>query len=160
MSVVPLESQETQFRGQDLFQHLRPDQVNTLSEAAEGVSLKAGETVYRRGDPNDSLYIVIQGRVSLTMPESEDVRLLIDEVGKGEMFGYGACLQLEKYSLTAKCLEDTKLLKISAETLKGVMDRDLIMGRAIQTLISRIYYKRYLETMNKLQAIAHSMPLA
>ena len=159
MTVVQLDSRE-QFRGQDLFQHLRPDQVNTLSEAAEGVSLKAGDSVYRRGDPNDFLYIVIQGRVSLTMPRSEDVRLLIAEVGEGEMFGYGACLQFERSSLNAKCLEDTRLLRISAEALKGVMDRDLIMGRAIQTLISRVYFQRYLHTMNKLQEIAHSLPLA
>jgi CRP/FNR family transcriptional regulator len=160
MSVAQTRSRNIQFRGQDLFQSLRPDQVNTLSEAAEGVSLGQGETVYRHGDPNKYLYIVLEGRVRLTMPQSEDVSLLIDEVGEGAMFGYGACLQLETYSLTAKCVEDCRLLKISADALVAVMDRDLIMGRAIQTLISRVYYQRYLQTMNKLQAVAHSVPLA
>ena len=160
MSVVQLRSQDLQFRGQDLFQHLRPDQVNTLSEAAEEISLGRSETVYRRGDPNQYLYVVLEGQVSLTMPQSEGVSLLIDEVGEGAMFGYGACLQLETYSLTATCIDDARLLKIRVEALKGVMDKDLIMGCAIQTHISRVYFLRYLETMNKLQAIVHSVPLA
>lgn len=160
MSVVQLRSQDLQFRGQDLFQHLRPDQVNTLSEAAEEISLGPGQTVYQRGDPNEFLYVVLEGQVNLTMPQSEGVRLLIDEVGEGAMFGYGACLQLETYSLTATCIDAARLLKIKVEALKGVMGKDLIMGCAIQTHISRVYFRRYLATMNKLQAIAHSVPLA
>ena len=159
MSAVQLRRRDVQFKGQDLFQHLRPDQVNALSEAAEGISLGPGEVVYQKGDSNDSLYIVLEGQVNLTMPEKEGVRLLIDEVGEGAMFGYGSCLQFERYSTTAKCAEPTRLLKISADALKTVMDQDLIMGRAIQTLISRVYYQRYLQTMNKLQAIAESIPL-
>jgi hypothetical protein len=40
------------------------------------------------------------------------------------------------------------------------MDRDCVMARAVQTLISRVYFQRYLHTMNKLQAVANSVPLA
>ena len=39
------------------------------------------------------------------------------------------------------------------------MDDDPLMGYAIQTLISRVYFKRYIDTMQKLQAIVHSIPL-
>jgi len=33
------------------------------------------------------------------------------------------------------------------------------MGYTIQTMISRVYFKRYLDTMRKLQAIVQSIPL-
>ncbi len=39
------------------------------------------------------------------------------------------------------------------------MDRDLVMGYTIQTQISRIYFQRYVETMNKLQSIVMNLPL-
>jgi len=41
-------------------------------------------------------------------------------------------------------------LKIKARTLKKLMDADLVMGYAVQTLISRVYFKRYVETMGRL----------
>ena len=145
--------------GHDIFQLLRPEQVNALSEAAEEVSFNADTTVYRRGDKAESLFVVLDGQVSLRMPRAEGVSVLIDEATKGAMFGYGVCLDLNTYSLTAKCAEDSRLLKINAATLKRLMDQDLVMGYAIQTLISRVYFTRYLETMNKLQAVVQSIPL-
>ena len=50
-------------------------------------------------------------------------------------------------------------LKIEASTLKKLLDDDLVMGYALQSMISRIYFTRYVETMNKLQAIVQSIPL-
>ena len=46
-----------------------------------------------------------------------------------------------------------------AATLKELMDTDLVMGYAIQTKISRIYFNRYLDTMKKLQSIVMNLPV-
>jgi len=148
-----------QFTGRELFPLLRPEQVNALSEVAEGIDLEVGEVVYRRGDPAEDLFVVVEGQVSLRKPQTEGASILIDEAVDGDIFGYCVCMDIQTYSLDAVCTEDCRLLKIRAETLKKLMDRDLITGYAVQTLISRVYFKRYLETMNKLQAIVHSIPL-
>jgi len=118
-----------------------------------------GETVYRRGDPAEDLFVILEGQVSLRMPRDQGASILIDEAVDGDIFGYCVCLDLDTYSLDAVCTEDCRLLRIRAETLKKLMDRDLITAYAVQTLISRVYFKRYLETMNKLQAIVQSIPL-
>ena len=39
------------------------------------------------------------------------------------------------------------------------MDEDLMMGYALQTRISEIYFNRYIETMKKLQAIVMNIPI-
>jgi hypothetical protein len=76
------------------------------------------------------------------------------------IFGSCVCFQFDAYSLTARCSTDSKLLKIKASTLKKLMDEDILMGYAIQTTISRVYFQRYIETMRKLQAVVQSIPLA
>ena len=75
---------------------------------------------------------------------------------------FGSCLsfQMEYYSLTAKCVEDCELLKINAKALKHMMDNDPVMGYAIQSRISQIYFKRYIETMDTLQNLIVSLPQA
>ena len=149
-----------QFTGRELFPLLRPEQVNTLSEVAENIALAAGDTVYERGEGAEHLYVVLEGQVSLRMTRTDGASLLIDEAVAGDIFGYCMCLDRHTYATTAVCSKDSRLLKIEAETLKKLMDRDLMTGYAVQTLISKVYFKRYLETMKKLQAIVQSISLA
>ena len=85
--------------------------------------------------------------------------MLIDEVAQGTIFGSCVCFQIDSYTLTAQCTEDSKLLKVRAATLKQLLDDDPALGYAVQTMISRVYFKRYLDTAQKLQAIVQAMPV-
>jgi CRP-like cAMP-binding protein len=148
-----------QLIGQDVFQMLRPDQLRLISEAAEEVALNAGDTVFRRGDAADHFFIVLEGEVALRLPSEEGVSLLVDEVTRGTIFGSCICFQLDSYTLTALCTQDSKLLKVRAATLKRLLDDDPVLGYAVQVLVSRVYFKRYVDTAQKLQAILRTMPL-
>jgi len=143
----------------EVFSYLRPDQVRAVSEAAEPLSYRAGETVYRQGGSAEYLYVVLAGRVDLSLPGRGDVSVLVDRLGVGEMFGSCVCLDLAEYSVTAQCAEDSDLLRIDASVLKRLMDQDLRMGYALQTRISKIYFGRYVDAMRKLQAIVMNLPL-
>ena len=143
----------------EVFSYLRPEQVRVVSEAAEPASYRAGETVYRQGERADFLYVVLSGRIALSLPSTGDVSVLVDQLGTGEMFGSCVCLDLAEYTVTAQCAEDSELLRIEAPVLKRLMDQDLKMGYALQTRISKIYFRRYVDTMRKLQAIVMNLPL-
>jgi len=148
-----------QLESHEIFQLLRPEQVNILSSAAEEVSCQAGDTVFLRGERADDFFVVLEGQVALRMLRPDGMSVLIDEVTGGAIFGSCLCFQIDTYTLTAQCTEDSRILKIKASTLKKLMDDDLVMGYAIQTIISRVYFKRYIDTMRKLQAIVQSIPL-
>jgi CRP/FNR family cyclic AMP-dependent transcriptional regulator len=148
-----------QLTGHDLFQLLRPEQVRAVSDAAEVVTLKAGETIFRRGDKADYLFVVLDGQVALRLPSKEGLSTLIDEVTRGAIFGSCACVQLGSYSLNARCTDDSRLLKIRAATFKKQLDDDPVLGYEVQRLISRVYFNRYLNTMHKLQSILRTMPI-
>jgi CRP-like cAMP-binding protein len=143
----------------EVFRYLRPDQLRTVSDAAEPVSFRAGETVYRQGERAECLYVVLSGRVALSLPGRGGVSVLVDQLGAGEMFGSCVCLDLADYTVTAQCSEASELLRIEASVLKRLMDQDLKMGYALQTQISKIYFKRYVDAMRKLQAIVMNLPL-
>jgi len=143
----------------EVFQFLRPDQLKMISDVARVEMFRAGDTIYEKGARADHFYIVLEGQVSLRLPTRSGVAIQIDELTSGAIFGSCVCFQLADYSLNAQCTLDTRLLKISSTTLKELMDQDLLMGYTIQTQISRIYFQRYIETMNKLQSIVLNLPL-
>ena len=151
--------QTAQLESHEIFQLLRPEQVNALSAAAEEIFLNAGDVVFQRGEPADDFYVVLKGQVALRLPQPDGVSVLIDEVTEGTIFGSCVCFQIDSYTLSATCSADSRILKIKAATLKKLMDDDPIMGYAIQTHISRAYFKRYVDTMRKLQSIVQSIPL-
>ena len=148
-----------QLTSHEVFSFLRPEQVDAISSAAEEISLKAGDTVVRRGDEATDFYVLLEGQVSLRLPRADGVNLLIDEAQKGTVFGSCVCLQRDTYTLSAQCSMDSRLLKIRASILKELMGQDPVMGYAIQSLISRVYFQRYIDTMQKLQAVVQSIPL-
>jgi CRP-like cAMP-binding protein len=133
--------------------------MNAVSSAAEEISLRAGDVVFRRGDRAEDFYVLLEGQVSLRLPRAGGVTLLIDEAREGAVFGSCVCLERDTYTLSAQCTLDSRLLKIRASILKQLMDRDKVIGYAIQSLISRVYFQRYVDTMEKLQAVVQSIPL-
>jgi len=146
-------------RAQDVFDFLRPEQVNVISEASDKVAYAAGETVYERGAKADHIYAVLDGEVTLRLPGKSGVSVVIDQLSKGGLFGSCTCLGRDKYALTAQCSADSHLLRIEHSVLKSLMDEDLVMGYALQSRFSEIYFGRYVETMKKLQAIVMNIPV-
>jgi CRP-like cAMP-binding protein len=143
----------------EVFEFLRSDQVNAISEASDEISFVAGETVYERGAAATHLFTILKGEVALLLPGKDDVSIVIDQLSKGTMFGSCVCFHMDTYMLTAQCTQDSELLKIRSSALKTLMDNDLMMGYSLQTRISAIYFNRYLETMKKLQAIVMNIPV-
>jgi len=148
-----------QLTAEKVFEFLRPDQVHAISEAADKVRYAAGETIYERGATADHFYTVLKGEVTLRLPGKAGVNIAIDQLGKGAMFGSCTCFNKDSYALTAQCTEDAELLKIKGSVLDRLMEEDRMMGYALQSRISEIYYGRYIETMRKLQAIVMNIPV-
>jgi CRP-like cAMP-binding protein len=149
-----------QLKKHQVFGFLRPDQIDSLSNAAEVIKLKAGESVYNRGDKADSLYVVLSGEVALRLSGMDGVSILIDQLTEGGSM-FGACISpsINTCILKAQCEQDTELLKIEKAVLKRLLDEDPRMGYAIQSKIAEIYFKRYVEAMRKLQAIVMNIPI-
>ena len=150
---------EERLEAQRLFGSLRPDQIDALSNAADVVDYKAGDTVYYQGKRADHIYVVLEGEVSLRLPGKGGITIPIDVATQGVMFGACQCFDTESYAVTAQCVTNSKLMKIAASALRYLMEDDLLMGYVTQRHISRVYFDRYLETMKKLQAIVMTLPI-
>ena len=143
----------------DVFGFLRPEQINKISEASVIAKFAAGETIYTKGAKASHLYVVIEGEVALRLPGKGPVSVLIDQLGPGAMFGSSVSFDSAAYMLMAQSLTDGKVLRIETAVLRRLMDEDTRMGYAMQSRISEIYFRRYVDTMQKLQAIVMNLPL-
>jgi uncharacterized membrane protein len=101
----------------ELFEHVLEDDRASLAEFIDLRQLSAGETLFRAGEPGESLYIVREGEVELFIRDTAGQKILLTIAGKGEVFGELALLDRGPRTATAMALGDSELLELDRQDL-------------------------------------------
>jgi HEAT repeat protein len=119
-------------RSVPLFRHLSPDDLMKLAEIAEAREYRRRETIFRKGDIGDVLYVVVRGRV-----EIQDQGQIIATQATHDFFGELALFDQEPRSANAVCTEDSELLQIGGADLEALMERRPEISREILRVLAR-----------------------
>ena len=101
----------------ELFEHVTEEDRASLAEFIDIRKLEAGETLFKTGEPGESLYIVRGGEVELFIRDTAGQKILLAIAGNGEVFGELALLDRGPRTATAMALTDTELLELDREDL-------------------------------------------
>lgn len=142
-------------RGHEVFSLLSPREIEQLAEASGVMHLTQGEKVYSDGLPATHLFVLIKGRVELTRPVHGKAGFLVDDIAAGGMFGVSPLAGLQRYILDATCVEDSEVLKIEVAPLRAVLEGNLVAGYAIAQKVAQIFFRRYVNAMERIAALQH-----
>lgn len=143
----------------ELFGLLSPNEINRLSAASGVAKLKEGEKICAEGVPASHLFVLIKGRVELKKPTREGPNILVDDLLAGSIFGISSLMGAERYLLNAECTEDSEVLKIENKVLRQILDENPVVGYAVQRRMSQIIFRRYLNSMERLQSVIQAIPM-
>ena len=101
----------------DLFEHLNDDDCATLAQVIDVRRLAAGETLFKAGEPGESLYVVREGEVELYIKDTAGQRIPLAIVGRGEVFGELALLDRSPRTATAVAMAESELLELDRDDL-------------------------------------------
>jgi uncharacterized membrane protein len=107
----------------ELFEHLNADDRATLAEVIDLRKLAAGDTLFRVGEPGESLYVVRSGEVELFIRDTAGQRIPLAIVGTGEVFGELALLDRSPRTATAIAMSDAALLELDRDDLLLLFQR-------------------------------------
>jgi CRP-like cAMP-binding protein len=121
-------------KGADLLKEVAPRHLLALAEVAREVEASSGDVIFREEDPADVLFMVVEGRVRLSVngrPTSE--------VGAGESFGTWALVDDSGRGQRAECLEDTLMLALHRDEFYDVAAGDLtLLQELVRVLAKRL----------------------
>ena len=101
------------------------------------LSFKEGETVYRKGDMAQQMYVILSGRIRMYVG-SEAQGEWAEELGKGDFFGEGSLLEPIPRVHTAVALEDSEVVTISRGTfLRMIRQNPEVSVKMMQRLAQR-----------------------
>ncbi|MDT8386584.1 MAG: cyclic nucleotide-binding domain-containing protein [Thiogranum sp.] len=120
-----------------IFFQVPPANIQELFKRMESISLAAGGSVIRQGEPGDYYYVISRGKalVTRTSPTGSEIRLA--ELGPGDSFGEEALICDEPRNASVSMISDGSLMRLSKpdfdELLKGpvLCEVSLDEGRAM-----------------------------
>ncbi len=119
----------------DLFASLDPDSVEALAGSLRKVTIPGGQTIFRRGDSGDELFLVRKGSVKLLLPLESGAVHHLANIGRSNFFGELAFLDKGLRSAEAETKEPTDLYILSRAEFDRVFESN--PGFALQ-VVSRL----------------------
>ena len=107
-----------------LFRDVQPEERAELATATRTQRLGGGEILFRRGDPCTGLYMVVHGRIQLSLATPHGAEKVLALFGAGESFGEAVLFLGKPYYVTAQACTDTLVLHVARDALLGLLDRD------------------------------------
>jgi CRP/FNR family transcriptional regulator, cyclic AMP receptor protein len=133
-----------------LFANFPEDQLRMLAMLVTRKSAPRSTTIMAGGDPTDSLYIVLSGRLKVMMSDSEGKEVILSILGPGEFFGEMGLIDDEPRSATVITVEPCELLSIDQRDFKKCLAENFEMAQAVM----RGLVKRLREADRKIGSLA------
>ncbi|WP_328352797.1 Crp/Fnr family transcriptional regulator [Mycobacterium sp. NBC_00419] len=112
-----------------MFGGLDEAHVDFLAGQSRSIHLPSGQVLFRRGTPSTGFYLVRDGRMQLSVSNSEGVVKVVEILSPGSAFGHAVMFLREPYPVDATALADTTLIFVPVEAVDRLLGGDPAMAR-------------------------------
>jgi predicted acylesterase/phospholipase RssA/CRP-like cAMP-binding protein len=135
---IPRDEVERLLEESAVFRALGPDARDLLCERFEPLTVPAGAVLMRQDDEADALYLVVVGRMRVTIRRDDGIDVAVAERGRGQVLGELALITNEPRSATVTAVRDSPVLRLSTDSFMELMRDFPDVQREITTEIVRL----------------------
>lgn len=111
-------------RHTDLLRSAPAEVIDAVATASRLRVFRRGQVVFTRGDPSDTLFVVISGRVKVVVRSADGGELTLTIIQPGGVFGELGVADGGPRSADADALDECQLLLVPLETVQGICARE------------------------------------
>jgi len=134
----------------ELFAGVEPVALVRLAGAMRERTLAAGELLAGRGDAGDRLFVVLEGRLRVSVVNAEGRELSMRIVGPGELLGEIAVFDGGARTTDMTAIEPTRVSALPAEAFFKALDLNPQIARNALRMLCR----RLRDTTSQLESVA------
>ena len=122
-----------------LFGSLGPEILGQIARQMRPVKFDSGQQIFERGDPGREIYVVLSGRVRLSVLSAEGRELSFGHPGPGDVFGEIAALDGGPRTAHATAVTKVETMALSRPALDVLLQSHPALGKAaIAFMCSRL----------------------
>ncbi len=120
------------YAGGQIFSGLDETTVRALAKASSSLAFDADDIVYSEGDPAAGMYVLLTGKVKLTVSSSDGKSLILRMLNPGDVFSLSSVFLERPQETSAETLERTTVSFVKRADLIRLMNQhgDLAMRLA------------------------------
>lgn len=128
--------QETLSRA-GIFQGVDPDAVINLISQMQTESFPRGTTIFDEGEPGDTLYIIIEGKVKLARHAPDGRENLLSVMGPSDMFGELSIFDPGPRTSSAVCVTEVTCASMDSQMLRTWIDSHPEISQQLLRVLAR-----------------------
>jgi CRP-like cAMP-binding protein len=105
----------------DFFMGMGKQFTIEVLDIAEKLFQNKGEVLFHEGDPAKHFFVLLKGRVKLSLGETGPVVYMVRE--PGEIIGWSGLIGRDRYSASGECMEETNLLKFDRDIFLKILKK-------------------------------------
>jgi len=105
-----------------IFSELDASEFQLLLSLMNGLRIEKGERLFREGDEGAEMFIVLSGRIGISVTLSDGKELNFSEIKPGDFFGEMSIIEQLPRSASAVALVETELLSLQASDFIKLID--------------------------------------
>jgi CRP-like cAMP-binding protein len=105
----------------DFFMGMGKQFTIEVMDMAEKLSQNGGEVLFHEGDPAQHFYVLLKGRVKLSLGEKGPVVYMVRQ--PGEIIGWSGLIGRDCYSASGECMQKTSLLKFNRDVFLDILKK-------------------------------------
>lgn len=123
-----------------ILQCVEPGAAAAMVQQLERSEFAAGETIFEEGDPGDRVYVIVAGKVKITLRGPGDRTNLRAIMGPADIFGELAVFDPGPRTCTATAITDVHAARVDRATLRAWMaHRPAIAEQLLRALTKRLH---------------------
>ena len=129
------------------FQGFNDSHLKKVAAIALEESYEAGGSMYQKGDPARSLFLVREGKIILVMENymglhKAPMQITVDVITRGESMGWSALVDPYIYTLGARCIDRVEVIALDAVKLRALLNRDSRLGYKMMQATAKVIASR------------------
>ena len=102
-----------------------------IAQEMRDTRYRTGQSIFERGDPGNVMYLVLEGRVRLSVSSAEGRELSFTHAVAGDIFGEIAALDGSPRSASASALTDVKMKSLAASALHRLIAANPALSKSV-----------------------------
>jgi uncharacterized membrane protein len=123
-----------------LFALLDEDEAAVLAGQVEEKKFAPRQRIFKMGDPSGAAYVVVSGRVRLTIVDEDNQEVVVDEPTHGEFFGFASMLEQTPHQTSAMAEDEVECLEVSRDDIAILLQRKPLAGMDMLTVLGRQFH--------------------
>jgi CRP/FNR family transcriptional regulator, cyclic AMP receptor protein len=123
-----------------LFSLLDDDELAVLAGQVESKKFAPRQRIYKAGDAEGRAYVMVSGKVRVSVVDEDHQEVVVDEPAHGEFFGFASMLDQTPHQTNATALEESVCVEIDRNDIATLLQSKPHAGMDMLTVLGRQFH--------------------